>query len=113
MDREFLGCELLCHTGAVGGADGGCHITGVDGWMVDPGIVSTGLDGVWMTVVGLGGIVSGAGGEHRVARFDTGRMGAGVGRRRGRGWVGATISNEGRLGRGHGSTGGLHYRFNR
>jgi predicted ABC-type sugar transport system permease subunit len=100
VDCEFLGGGLLCHTGAVGGADGGCHITGVDGRMADPRIASAGLDGVWMMVVGLGGIASGAGGEHRAARVDTGRMGAGVGRRRGRGWVGATISDEGSLGAG-------------
>jgi hypothetical protein len=62
VDREFLGGGLLCHTGAVGGADGGCHITGVDGRMADPGIASAGLDGVWMMVVGLGGIASEAGG---------------------------------------------------
>lgn len=97
MDRKFLGGGLLCHTGAVGGADGGCHITGVDGRMADLGIASADLDGVWMMVVGLGGIASGARGEHCAARVDTGRMGVGVGRHRGRGWVGATILDEGRL----------------
>jgi hypothetical protein len=32
-----------------------------------------------MTVVGLGGIASGAGGEHRAARVDAERMGRGGG----------------------------------
>jgi hypothetical protein len=62
--------------------------TGADGRMVDPGIVSACLDGAWMTVVGLGGITSGAGGEHRAARVDAKRMGHGGGEASGQGMGG-------------------------
>jgi hypothetical protein len=65
-----------------------CHITGVDGRMADPGIASACLDGAWMTVVGLGGIASGAGGEHRAARVDAERMGRGGGEASGQGMGG-------------------------
>jgi hypothetical protein len=61
VDRGFLGDGLLCHASPVGGADGGCHIISADGRMTDPGIASAGLDGVWMTVMGLGGIATRAG----------------------------------------------------
>jgi hypothetical protein len=88
VDHGFLGGGLLCHAGAVGGADSDCHITDADGRMADLGIASACLDGAWMTVVGLGGIASGAGGEHRAARVDAERMGRGGGEASGQGMGG-------------------------
>jgi hypothetical protein len=89
VDRGFLGGGLLCHTGAVGGADCDCHITGADGRMADPGIASACLDGAWMTVVGLGASRAGLGAS--IAPLGSMQRGWGVvvGRRRGRWGAGA------------------------